>query len=735
MTLSAGGVVNADFGGIDGINSSVLVTDAGSVWNSHSNLTLAGSGARLQIVNGGVVAGLNSSLEGDHGLVTISDAHSMLTNSGDLTVGYVGSNNGLLLTNRGTVFSGNGYLGVSHLLLESQGNANYGTTVYPFKGVGIGDGNDGGMASSNSAVVTGNGTVWNVSSNLSVGRMSSGYNSLTIANGGTVNSLNGFVGDTGWGVTFEGNPVTGSYEGYSDHNAATVTGSGSVWNNTGYLIIGNTNASYNSLTIANQGTVNSASGVIGANTGANSNSVLVTDSGSAWNLNFVLTVGSNGIGNTMTVANHGTVSANFVDIGEGSNANFNSLTVTGAGSLSNRLNVNVGGMGSSNSLMIADSGTVVTEIAGAGYGTSSRGNSITVDAGSLMASDTIIVGIAGSGNQMTVSNGGFVTSTSATIGSLFEANTNTASVSGAGARWNVVNDVTVGHEGSGNALNIKNGGRVLVGGNLNISAAYYANGNSVNINNGTLTVSNGTITVGTTGGSGSFNLNGGTVYGQKLVANSGHDSEVTFTKGYMDLLQATVEKESAMVVGDGTQTAHLNLRGGVSSFADGLKVANNSIVTGFGSTTNGDVLIQTGGTLSPGNGSTLGTFDFSGKLTLNGTETIKLDNGAGSGAGTFGIGDFVAVGGLLDLNGGSIDFTMLSAPVNEVYVFSSYSSLTGLLSATNNVPNGYVFETNYVGNELALVMIPEPVSASLLLLFGGGAMIFRRMRRWKSWHA
>jgi T5SS/PEP-CTERM-associated repeat protein len=728
MTLSAGGVANAA-GGIGGSNSSVLVTDAGSAWNT-PDLTIGGSGGLLQIVNGGVVSGSNSTLAGYRGLVAISGVNSMLTNSGDLTVGHGGSNNGLLLTNRGTASSANGYLGVTHLVFEGQGDTDYGTTVYPFKGIDIGVWAGSGLSSSNSAVVTGNGTVWNVSTNLSVGRRASSDNTLTIANGGTVNSLNGFVGDTGWGET---NIAGMTFYVYADNNAATVTGSGSVWNNTGDLTIGHLYASGNSLTIANQGTVNSAQGYLGVQNASN-NSVLVTGAGSSWNVAGGTIVGSNGVGNTLTIANGGVVNnGSEIEIGVEANAHNNSVSVTGAGSTWTNPGFNVGSLGSSNSLTISAGGVVNSLRACLGAGAISAGNKLTVDGGVLTGTDVLVGGL-GHGNNLTISNGGVVSMTLSSlqygvIGQGASASNNTVLVTGAGSVWEMGKDLKVGSQGSGNTLAINAGGKVTVGSNLHISAQSGANGNAVNITDGTLTVSNGTIMVGTAGGSGAFNLDGGLVYADKLVANSGHDSAATFTKGYMDLLQATVEKESALVVGDGTQTAHLNLRGGVSSFADGLTVANNSIVTGSGSTTNGDVLIQNGGTLSPGNGSTLGTFSFSGKLTLNGTLDITLDNAAG----TFGTGDFVAVSALLDLNGGIIDFSLLNAPVNEVYVFSSYGSLTGTLSATNNVPDGYIFETNYAGNELALVMIPEPVTAGLLFLFGGGALIFRRMRRWKSW--
>jgi len=276
-------------------------------------------------------------------------------------------------------------------------------------------------------------------------------------------------------------------------------------------------------------------------------------------------------------------------------------------------------------------------------------------------------------------------------------------------------------------LAINNGGAVIVGGALTISAFTGASNNTVNLTGGQLSVSNGAINVGPAG-SALFNLAGGTAFAQQLVATNGPNSAVNFSQGVLDVASATVINGSTFMVGDGIHTAKLNLRGGVSGFSNGLAIAQNAFLTGSGTITNGDALIQSGGTLAPGNGSTLGVFSFSNNLTLAGTMDIKLQNALGP----LGTGDFVNVGGVLDVTGGEIGFFPPDTPTNSVYVFCQYGSLLGTLAEVDDVPAGYVLDTAYNGNELALVAVPEPVSLGLLVFVGGGLLIWRRRRRWST---
>jgi hypothetical protein len=108
-------------------------------------------------------------------------------------------------------------------------------------------------SSNNSVLVTGNGSVWDNSSDPIFGPIfgptiigfDGANNSMTISSGGSVINNRGVIG----------------YNTSSSNNSVLVTGNGSVWSNNSDLTIGLTGAN-NTLTIANRATVYARSGVI-----------------------------------------------------------------------------------------------------------------------------------------------------------------------------------------------------------------------------------------------------------------------------------------------------------------------------------------------------------------------------------------------------------------------------------------------------------------------------------------
>ena len=664
------------------INNSALVTGAGSVWTNSGNLTIGNAGAlnTLTIAGGGKVCdnngylGSNTLAGGNTALVT--DAGSIWSNRATLVVGNSGAGNTLTVINQGTVYNTTGYLGYN------------------------------ASASNNVARVTGAGSLWNNSSDLNVGYQGAA-SSLSIANGGKVVSVNGYIGNS------------------ANNNAAQVTDAGSLWNMSASLTVGN-NGSGNTLTITNGGVVYNAAGTLGANSGANSNAVIVTGAGSAWTNTGTITVGNSGLGNTLLVAQGATV----VDQGAtiGNNTGNNIVTVTDAGSVwTNGGNLIIGSMGAnSNALIIAKGGTVYSPKAYIGASMAPYNDyALVTGAGSVWNNSSFLyVGDYGIGCSLTISNGGTVNNTSGYIGrDAGYASNNVVTVTGAGSVWSNSADLFVGNNGTRETLNILNGGAVSVGGTLTISALTVASNNTVNVAGGQLTASNINIAVT---GSGLLSLAGGSVVAQQLIATNGPKSAVSFTAGLLDLGAATVANGSTFTVGDGASPATLNLRGGLSSFSNGLAVARHAFLTGFGAITNGNALIQAGGTLAPGNGSALGVLSFSNNLTLAGTMDIKLQNALGP----FGTGDFVNVAGTLDVSGGEIDFIPPDTPTNAVYVFCQYGTLLGTLAEVDDIPAGYAFVEDFNGNEMALVAVPEPMAVGLLVLFGGGLVAWRRLRRW-----
>jgi T5SS/PEP-CTERM-associated repeat protein len=200
--------------GVFSSNNSALVTGAGSLWTNSGDLYVGneGSGNSLVISNGGRVANtigyIGDQPNSSNNSVLVTGSNSLWTNSGDLFVGLQGSGNSLVISNGGTVASGEGYIGA--------------------------------VSSNNSALVTGAGSLWTNSGNLYVG------NSLVISNGGTVASGVGYIGLL------------------SSNNSVLVTGSNSLWTNSGTVTIGAGGAEGNTLTVADGGQVVASEIVVNA---------------------------------------------------------------------------------------------------------------------------------------------------------------------------------------------------------------------------------------------------------------------------------------------------------------------------------------------------------------------------------------------------------------------------------------------------------------------------------------
>ena len=140
------------------------------------------------------------------------------------------------------------------------------------------------FASIGIATVTGTGSSWTSSGDLTVGLNGNGW--LQVENGGSVNNANGSIGSGG-----------GTF------GSATVTGAGSMWSNNGGLTVGNSGTG--TLAIESGGGVTSA----GSNIGffpSSSGTVTVTGTGSTFTDASVLQVGLAGSG-TLNISTNGLV--------------------------------------------------------------------------------------------------------------------------------------------------------------------------------------------------------------------------------------------------------------------------------------------------------------------------------------------------------------------------------------------------------------------------------------------
>jgi fibronectin-binding autotransporter adhesin len=309
LEVSAGGSLTSVNVILGGSSNSVLVTGSNSTLTNSSGITVGegsffgGSsvGNSLVIANGGKVASaavyhgaefMIGYVPGDNqNSVTVTGAGSLLTHGGDVTVGYYGSSNSLVVSSGGTVANRDGFIGR--------------------------------QSTDNTALVTGVGSLWTNSGTLTVGGSpwsGAAGGTLTVASGGTVAAAGGITiatqaGDTGTlnighfgGNDAAGTIITptiafGAGTGVINFNqsdstmvSAAISGNGSVNQlGTGTTTLSGINT-YSGTTTVNAGTL------MANNTGGSAvgtSAVTVSRSG---------TLGGNGtIGGATTIASGGTL--------------------------------------------------------------------------------------------------------------------------------------------------------------------------------------------------------------------------------------------------------------------------------------------------------------------------------------------------------------------------------------------------------------------------------------------
>jgi len=161
----------------------------------------------------------------DGNWVLVTGPGTVLTNWQDFYVGNNGVGCSLTVSNGGNVFDRSAYIGNS-------GNGHY-----------------------NTALVADPDSTWVHQSELVVGN-SGGNCSLAISNGGSIQDINGTIGNG------------------SSTNTVAVTGASTTWRNLGNLIVGNSGDT-NTLFILDCGTVIASNVVVGANAGADDNRIVV----------------------------------------------------------------------------------------------------------------------------------------------------------------------------------------------------------------------------------------------------------------------------------------------------------------------------------------------------------------------------------------------------------------------------------------------------------------------------
>ena len=361
---------------------------------------------------------------------------------------------------------------------------------------------------------------------------------------------------------------------------ATVTGPGSLWENSSVLFVGNSGTG--TLSIQNGGVVTNTVGDIGGRAGS-TGTVTVSDSNSRWENSNALFVGDLGTG-TLSIQNGGVVT-NTVGSVANNEGSIGTVTVTGPNSQwQNSSDLRVGFRGTG-MLSIENGGTVSSSGGSIGNRATGSGTVNVTGAGSQWRSqNTITVGQSGSGN-LSIQDGGIVTIASSQGSSLIGSDSGSIGeviVTGAGSLWQSNGSLQVGlRNGSMGTLLIENGGVVR-----NKDGFVAAESGSVGM-------------VNITGANSHWQNNGSLIIGS---FNGGSNGTVTVADGGL------VSVDGIFSVGQGS-TLNVNA-GGTLSLAAQNSIINNGAINGqfnangrriLGSGTFSDLNVGDGAIVSPGN--------------------------------------------------------------------------------------------------------------------------------------
>jgi len=651
------GYSNAYVGFSNNASSNTLtVANTNTLLFIANQLTIGNSGGAntLVVTNGGVIvdasATIGSNSTSSNNTALVSGAGSLWSNSGSVTVAYLGSgtitvaNGGVVTATNITIASQSNSAGV--LNVGSLGGSDgAGTLSTPWVTFGSGNGrinfNQSNTASV-SAVITGSGSVYQLGSGTTILSASNTYSGPTLISSGTL-LLNG---------------ANGGGSAFSVTNSGTLGGSGRI---TG------------TLTVARGGTITPGNGItLGTlsiqsviwNPGGNYNWQIFNPSGAAgsgystlsisgalnlsqlsssnqFDINLWTLSGTNPLVNGATPSfnpytNYSWTLASFGSITNFSAADFliNTSPTNGAGGFANSLYGTFGVSTNATNLILTyttaltpstnwlyvgsntpnnstnfTSGAIGYSNAYVGYLTNSSSNSLTVaNTNTVLAlSGSLFIGNSGSANSLVVSNGGIVADTYIYIGNATGSSNNSVLVTGVNSAWSNSGQIYVGSGGAGNSLVISNGGKISDS-SVYLGLSSYSSNNSAQIYGVNSVWSNSvSFVVGAGGGGNSL-----------VVSNGGMLSDVYATIGS----NSTSSNNTVLVSGSGSLWRN---SGGltVGNFGGGtLTVANGGVVAA----TNLTIASQTNsiGVLNIGS---LGGSDGAGTLS---TPYITFGNGNGS---------------------------------------------------------------------------------------------------------
>lgn len=658
LVTNGGRVTNAvlNLGAASTANGNeAIIAGTGAVLSSGSfNVGQLGFSNRIQI-HAGAQASAGATYVGNgagatNNQVIVNGLNALLTNSGDVYVGLMGSRNELLVTNGAQALNRFGYVGYGVSARDNQatiagansawvnsgelqvGNAGAGNALSILEGARVLSsqgivGNAIG-ASNNAVTVTGSGSLWSNANNFQVGNFG-GLNRLMVSEGGRLINGAGYVG----------------YDSDSSNNYALVTGPGSLWTNATDLTVGFQGAG-NLLVVSNAGQVADRHGFIGFQAGANSNQVVVAGTNTLWINSGDLFVGNFGAGNSLRISNgatvralNATVGANAGSVGNLVTVNAGSLTVTNAGSTS-VLDVRRGRIDLDGGTIVTDqlrltnasgrftfnAGTLDTRVAvinnGPAFtvgGAAGSGPATWIVRSNVMPSTVaggFVLGANAGNARLLLTNGATLqVAGTSTIGQNMLATNSLALVSGPGSFWQTGGFLYVGFDGADNSLVISNRGRVRSDFGFIGDSAGGGHGNQVTVTGVDSSWSNsGSLYVGNAGSSNTLRILAGGV----VLAGSVYVGADAMSTGNMLALT-----NGTLIVTNGSETAELDVRNGSAELSGGLLVVDELRVTNSGGSFsfNGGTVDVRGSRVANGNsfligdGSLAATFHLSGAAT------------------------------------------------------------------------------------------------------------------------
>jgi T5SS/PEP-CTERM-associated repeat protein len=614
--------------GVSGSSNTATVAGSNALWTNTGDIYLGsasgGSENSLLISNGGKVYTVNLSLgygypSGSNNSVLITGAGSALHSSGYIDVGYDGSgaNMSLVVSNGAKLFSVTGI-------------------------VGEGDG-----GSNNYITLTGTGSSWSNSGNITIGRGNSGLGAVNVENGASLISSNitiasqvksagvlniGTFGGNDTGVSLNSPTITfGSGSGTLNFNQAdTLIYSGSIGGG-----VSQTTNGVSQIYQQGSGTTiftGYSTNIIGLYVQAGE--LLINggelDNGTNAGNNGNITIGeidsrqSNSMPGTMIISNQATVRTYEVNVGNGDTPYIS-------------LGYN------SNSLVVTGTNTTLTVSAYLNVGNYRNTNFMTVSNGALVNVYQSYIGEEASGNQLIITGQKSLISNS---DSFYIAD----------------------YGGSNNSVLITNGGSAVVGNNLYVGDVSNSVNNSITVaGNSTLTVSSNAYI-----GSADASSNSIIIAGSNAVFNSGgvyigDGTSLGSIANSLLISNSAISQVSGVIVGVSSNDSQNQL---VITGTGSQLTSSGKLKVGSSGSSN-SMVISGGGRLFTQYGySWIGQFAGANgnSVLVTGPNSLWSNNG-GLDIGTHGAGNSLVIS-----NGGIVQIT------GDAYVGNNSGSSNNLLS-------------------------------------------------------